>query len=173
MNHPTSGSYPGPDPEERPSADGPGGPPPGPYGQPQPGSYGPPADWQGQPGGTPPWQDQPPYGYGAPQAPYGYYPPGPGPSGVPNHPHAGLALGLGIGGLVGGFLCGIPLLLSPFAWALGHRARRDIRDSGGRVDGDGMALAGMILGIVGSALLALGVLALVVFGITVVGRANA
>ncbi|WP_310961141.1 DUF4190 domain-containing protein [Nocardioides terrisoli] len=92
----------------------------------------------------------------------------------PVHDKAGLALGLGIGGLVGSLvLCGLPLLLCPFAWAIGQRARKDIQRSGGQLDGDGMALAGMICGIVGTVLLVLAVLALIVFGVLlVVGSAG-
>jgi hypothetical protein len=93
--------------------------------------------------------------------PYGqHYGPG-----RPNHPQAGLALGLGLGAVVGALFCGVPLLLSPFAWAIGHRARKEIRESRGHYDGDGMAQAGMILGIIGTVLLAIAVVGLVVVAI--------
>lgn len=110
----------------------------------------------------PPYQQyQQPGQPGQPQYQQAYVVPG-----RPTHPKAGLALGLGIGGLVGGtVLCGLPLLLSPFAWAIGQRARKDIQRSGGQLDGDGMALAGMICGIVGTALLVLALLALIAFGV--------
>jgi hypothetical protein len=100
---------------------------------------------------------------------YGYGQPYPYAGGSrPNHPQAGLALGLGLGGVIGAFVCGLPLLLSPFAWAIGHRVRREIRESRGQYDGDGMAQAGMILGIVGTVLLVLAVLGLALLAIVLV-----
>src|SRR4051794_8268192 len=117
------------------------------YGQPyaQPG-YG--QQQYGQPYGQPtygqPTYGQPTYGqpvYGQPS--YGYPPPG-GQSGPqvggrggsppyaftpprPTHPQSTLALILGIAGLALGFLCGVGLLASPFAWAVGHHALSEIR----------------------------------------------
>lgn len=86
--------------------------------------------------------------------------------GRPTHPKAGLSLGLGLGGLLGSLmLCGVPLLLCPFAWAIGHRARKDIERSGGQLDGYEMARAGMICGIIGTVLLVLAVLGLIVLGV--------
>jgi hypothetical protein len=138
-----------------------------PYGQQYGQQYGQPGEQQyGQP-------SYPAYGqpYGTP---YGQPYPHAGHAGVgrPNHPKAGLALGLGLGGVIGAFVCGLPLLLSPFAWAIGARTRREIRESNGQYDGDGMAQAGMILGIVGTVLLALAVIALglLAIGLIVSGR---
>jgi hypothetical protein len=99
--------------------------------------------------------DLPPGGAYPPQA-YAY-PPVYAP---PKHPHASTAMVLGIVGLVGGFLCWLPLLMSPFAWVAGSRALRDIEASQGRQSGQGEALAGKVLGIIGTVLLALGVAAL-------------
>lgn len=101
-------------------------------------------------------------GYPPPGYPPGYPPPGyPPPPGyyaaqpaLPNHPQATLALALGIIGLAGGlFFCGVPLLVSPFAWVTGHRSLRDIRNAAGRLGGESTAQAGMVLGIIGTVLL--------------------
>jgi hypothetical protein len=97
------------------------------------------------------------------------YPPQPPPYGQPpptNHPQATTVLVLGILSLV---VCGV---LGPFAWSMGSRALREIDASqltptplGGRETVN----IGRILGIVGTALLVLGLLAglaVVVIGIT-------
>ena len=52
----------------------------------------------------------------------------------------------------------LPLLGSLAAIITGHMARAEIRRSNGQLDGDGMAIAGLVLGWV---VLAIGVLALV------------
>lgn len=107
-------------------------------------------------GGQPGQPGQPSY---PPYAPYGQYQQiGYLPTGRPQHPQAGLALGLGLGALLGGMFCLVPILLSPFAWAIGMRTRREIRESQGALDGDGMAVAGMIMGIIGTVLIALVIL---------------
>ena len=75
----------------------------------------------------------------------------------PDHPQSTLALVLGLVGVVGAFIfCGVPLVVSPFAWALGHNALKEIRASQGRLGGESQARAGMILGIIGTVLLILG-----------------
>ncbi len=160
-------------------------PPPAPpsYGQEDP-QYGPQYGPQYQ---TPPPQD--PQWYGATGAGYGQYqqPPS-GPYGqqgygqqygytylVPNHPQATTALVLGLIGLIGGCLCGLPLLASPFAWAVGARARREIKEAHGQLGGAGNAQAGYVTGIIGTVLLALAVFALVlllVIGIATNGSAE-
>jgi len=121
-----------------------------PYSQPGPASYG------GQPPGSPPAPGQPaPY---APKPPYGGFVARP-----PDHPQATLALVLGLVGVVGAFIfCGVTLLVSPFAWGVGHSALKDIRASQGRVGGESQARTGMILGIVGTALLILAVVVLII-----------
>ena len=59
---------------------------------------------------------------------------------------------LGILGLV---LCQV---ISPFAWVMGNRVVREIDASGGQLGGRSTANAGRICGIVGTALLAVGLL---------------
>lgn len=134
----------------------------GPYGPPQPPSGGgqPPA-----PGQPPPPYGQPPYGQ--PPPPYG----GPGWGGPSplreNAPNAVLALVLGIVGIV---LCQVA---APFAWALGRRAEEAIAAEPERYTGKDMATAGKILGIIGTVLLALGVVFLVVLVIVgIAGSSN-
>jgi hypothetical protein len=143
-----------------------------PYGG-QPGSpYGPPPSEN--PYGAAPTQPQQPYGqadYG--QAPYGQQPPygqqqygatpgygHPGQAPV-NHPQATTALVLSLVGLVGFFVCGITLVLSPFAWRMGARAVREIDENPGMYRGREQANAARIMGLIGTVLLALSVLALV------------
>lgn len=65
---------------------------------------------------------------------------------------ATLVLVLGILGIV---CCGI---LAPIAWYLGNKEMRKIKAGQLPAQNEGMARAGMILGIVGSVLLVLGVL---------------
>jgi hypothetical protein len=131
---------------------------PGPAGQPP---YGPPA----QPGGYPPYPaggpGQPPF-----QAPYPtYQQPGYGygyGAKLPTHSTASTALTLGIVGLVGGFFCGAPILASPVAWFMGSQAIREIDAAPGQWGGRDYARAGQVLGIIGTALLVLAVMAVVV-----------
>ncbi len=60
----------------------------------------------------------------------------------------------------------LPILAAIVAVVAGHMARGEIRRSGGAIDGDGMALAGLILGYLN---LAAGVLTVlvIVFGVAV------
>jgi hypothetical protein len=102
---------------------------------------------------------QPPYG----QQPYGATPgyghPGQAPA---NHPSATTALVLSLIGLVGIALCGgITLVLSPFAWRMGARAVREIDANPGMYAGRDQANAGRIMGLIGTVLLGLAVLAFV------------
>lgn len=132
-----------------------------PYGQQQPYGYDP-----GQPygygQGQQPYGQNQPYGYG-PASPYqqGYYPGGP----RPEHPGAVPSLVIGVIALAGGFVCGLPFLLGPWAWVKGKRTMDEIDASGGQVGGRGMAHGGYICGIIATVLLILGVLLLVV-GVT-------
>jgi hypothetical protein len=118
-----------------------------PYGQP---SYGQPAY------GQPPYGQPQASGYPGPQygQPFGYS--------VPDHPRATTALVLGLVSLVGGLMCGIPLLAAPFAWVVGLRAKREIEQANGQLGGQGSAQAGMVLGIIGTVLLVLALIGLVV-----------
>ena len=132
---------------------------PGPYQQP----YGP-GPYQ-QPYGPGPYQQ--PSGSGPGQAPYGWAPK------QPEHPSATTAMVLGIVGLVGVLLCGgLTLVVSPFAWVIGGRALREIDSEPGRYGGREMASAGRVMGIVGTGLLALGVVAVLAFLALVLGVAT-
>ena len=83
----------------------------------------------------------------------------------PNHPQAITVLVLGILGIVVCGLCG------PFAWSMGNRVEREIAASRGALGGSTEVTIGKILGIVSTALLALGlvVMVLIVFSGFVVG----
>ena len=108
-------------------------------------------------GGSPPPYGRPPYGqgpYGPPQSPYG----GPGwDATARDAPGAVPALILGVLGVT---LCAIA---APFAWFMGRNAQQTADAQPDRYSGRDMATAGKILGIVGTCLLALGVIAFVVF----------
>ena len=127
-----------------------------PYGQPQQGQ-----SPYGQPQYGQPQYGQPEYGQQSPgQQPYGATPgygyPGQAPA---NHPSATTALVLGLIGLAGILFCGgITLVLSPFAWRMGARAVREIDANPGMYAGRDQANAGRIMGLIGTVLLALGVL---------------
>jgi hypothetical protein len=138
-----------------------------PYGAPAP----PPPQAQQQPPFAPPPNPYPqpgsfdqyvaPNPYGA--QPYGAYPPAYG-AGQPEHPSATTAMVLGIVGLVGIAFCGgLTLVVSPFAWVIGRRAVREIDAEPGRYSGRDKANAGKIMGMIGTILLALGVLAIGAF----------
>lgn len=81
------------------------------------------------------------------------------------HQAATPALAVGTVALLGIPWAGIPLLLSPFAWALGRTAVREIDASGGVLTGRERARAGMVLGIVGTCLIALALVATVSLGV--------
>ncbi|MER7608262.1 DUF4190 domain-containing protein [Nocardioides sp. NPDC127503] len=108
-------------------------------------------------GGQPNYGGQPGYG----QAPYGAPAAYAGPVGTPDS-GATTAMVLGIVGLVGSFLCGLPIVLSPFALFMGLSAKKRIDASAGALTGRGNAQAGFILGIIGTVLLALSILLIVV-----------
>jgi hypothetical protein len=168
----------GPGPYSAPSGpygQGPGGP--GPYGQQpyggQPGPYGQAPGGQGPYGQQPYGAPQNPYApppnpyprpneYGAPQSPYGVpYQPAYAGGMMPDHPSATTSMVLGIIGLVGILTCGgITLVLSPFAWAIGAKSVREIDAQPGRFGGRDKAQAGKWMGIIGTVLLALGIVLL-------------
>jgi hypothetical protein len=56
-------------------------------------------------------------------------------------------------GIIGVFVC--PIVLSILAIVFSRQANAEIESSGGRVTGAGMAKAGLILGIIGLALMPL------------------
>ena len=124
----------------------------------------------------PPYGQQDPYG----QMPYGQQPyppqgqvpygaPGYGFPMAPKHPSATTAMVLGIGALGGMFVCGIPIVLAPFAWMIGGRVVKEIDANPGRYSGRDQAQAGRIMGMIGTALLVLGALALI--GLIAIGFA--
>ena len=145
-----------------------------PYGQPPPYAQNP--YGQQPPYGQAPYGQQPPYG----QNPYGQQPPYGAPQygqpyGQPaNHPSATTALVLSLIGLAGIAFCGgITLVLSPFAWRIGARAVREIDASPGTYGGRDQANAGRIMGIIGTVLLALGIVAVIaLFGLLVAGSST-
>jgi hypothetical protein len=99
----------------------------------------------------------PPQGYAPPAPNYGGQPYPQGYDQRPNEPSAVTALVLGILGIA---VCGV---VAPFAWSTGKKSLDAIRASQGRWGGEGMAQAGYIMGIIGTALLALGVLFFIVY----------
>jgi hypothetical protein len=107
--------------------------------------------------------EQPAYPQYGGQSPYGQ-PPGYPPVGQPpDHPKATTTLVLGILGIV---VCGI---LAPFAWRMGKRTVDEIDASNGRLGGRGTAQAGYVLGLIGTILLGVAVLALVAVVVLVIG----
>jgi hypothetical protein len=135
-------------------------PPPSPPGPPPPGTTPPPESEQ--PGyARPDYGQYPPAGGQYPQqtwspqpyAPQGYQP-GYGQPGWGAPPKTeGMAIGALVCGILG-TLCGVigcfGLLIGPVGIVLGVVARRRIRESGGMTKGEGLALAGIVLGIIGT-----------------------
>ena len=89
-----------------------------------------------------------------------YYPP------VPARPASGLAIASLVCGVLELFLglTAIPAVI------LGHMARAEIRRTGKR--GNGMAVAGLVLGYVGTAIFVLAIVALVAVGVSHTGTAT-
>jgi hypothetical protein len=119
-----------------------------------------PYEQPGQP--AQPYGQQPPPPYGQPQQPYGqpqqpgYYVPAPA---TPKAEGATASLIVGIIAVAGAFLCCVPVFAAPFAWVMGARAKKRADQSGGALGGRGEAQAGMILGIIGTVILVLSVIA--------------
>jgi Domain of unknown function (DUF4190) len=88
----------------------------------------------------------PPPPYGAPGGGYGYQ---------PTQKQATVALILGILGVV---ICGV---LAPVAMIMGRNSMKEIDASGGQLGGRGRALAGFVLGIIGTVFLAIGIIYLI------------
>ena len=117
-------------------------------------------------GSTPPPPPPPPPppaggGYTPPPPPSGYVPPAPGGYAPVAAGYAAPRTdGLAIGALITGILAVVcfwiclGLILGPAAAIMGFISRQRIAASGGTVGGGGLALAGMILGIVGFVLTA-------------------
>jgi hypothetical protein len=137
-------------------------PPPG-----QPGPFSEPGPFSNQPGAAYPPGQFPPGSYLAGQSPvgqYGYPPPFYVPAVPRNNPFAITALVLGLVQLLGFFVvvgnivCAVPAII------FGSIALRQIRQRGER--GRGMAIAGLVLGIVGVVLFVL-IIILIVIGLSV------
>jgi hypothetical protein len=106
----------------------------------------------------------PPQEFGAPANPYGSpYQPAYAGGLMPTHPTATTSMVLAIVGLVSILVCaGALLVVSPVAWVLGAKAVREIDASPGRYAGRDRAMAGKVMGIIGTVLLVLGILLVVV-----------
>lgn len=94
-----------------------------------------------------------------------YPPPGQAWGAVPpKHPSATTSMVLGIIGLVSVVAClGVGLVLSPFAWAMGSKAVREIDANPTLYSGRSEASTGRITGIIGTILLILGVIVMALF----------
>ncbi len=105
---------------------------------------------------APPQYGQPPApGYGTapmPYPPYGYAPPARTMSTT-----AIVSFAFGIGAWII-----LPFIAAVVAVISGHIARRDIRNAQGRLDGDGFAVAGLVLGYIHLALAAVVLLIIIV-----------
>ena len=114
---------------------------------------GPPPGWQPPVWQPPGWQPPPPPGY----PPYGHPVP-------PVHAGAQTAQVLGLVALTGIVFCsGLTLVLSPVAWFISRRARDEIDAAPpGQWRGRDQAQLGYVTGVVGTALLGVGLLAAVV-----------
>ena len=125
---------------------------------------------------TPPGHQPPPPGYGQqppnwgnaypppPQYPppgYGYPPPQYAPP-PPKHGKSTPAMVFGIVSLAGLVMCVVPILLAPVAWILGAQAVKEIDANPGAYSGRGEASAGKIMGIIGTCLLALVLIAIAI-----------
>ena len=67
---------------------------------------------------------------------------------------------IGLAGIM--FCAGLTLVLSPFAWVMGRKAVREIDENPGAYSGRDQARGGQIMGIIGTVLLVLGLVALVI-----------
>lgn len=108
-----------------------------------------------------------PYAYPYPY-PYGY---APQPARLPAHPHSTTAMVLGIVGVAGFFLL-VPIIVSPLAWYFGAVAEREAEREPTRYRSAGEARTGMILGIIGTAILGGVLLLLFVAGTLIVIGSN-
>ena len=95
----------------------------------------------------------PPLQFGQ-QLPYGY-----GTPPLPEHPNSNLVLTLGIVGMCANFIM-FPFI-SPIAWYLGAKAKRELVNNPGVYRDTGKLTAGYVLGIVGSMFVIAGILLIV------------
>ncbi|MDH4169857.1 MAG: hypothetical protein OEW42_09735 [Acidimicrobiia bacterium] len=77
----------------------------------------------------------------------------------PESSQATLAMVLGIVSLAGGLSCGIPILVAPVAWIIGQQEITAIDAQRRDPTKRGQANAGRVMGIIGTILLILGILA--------------
>jgi hypothetical protein len=87
-------------------------------------------------------------------------------TGMPPAKAGGNAVTALVLGVAGFFCCN---LVGPVAWYMGHQERKAIRAGLSSPAGDGMALAGMILGIIDTILLVVSVLFIVLWILVSVG----
>jgi hypothetical protein len=78
-----------------------------------------------------------------------------------------LALVSLIAGIVG--LFAVPIFGSIVAVVTGHMAKKEIREGGGMVSGDGLATAGLVLGYIGVGIAVLGICAVVLWFLFLAG----
>jgi hypothetical protein len=130
-------SAPYPPPSDQPPPSVPPYAPPPQYGQPVAPGYGPP------PAGYPPY-GYPPYGYARPPA-----------RTICTAAIVSFAFGIGAWII-------LPFFAAIVAVISGHMARREIRDSQGQLDGDGFAVAGLVLGYIHLALAAVVLLFIII-----------
>lgn len=110
-----------------------------------------PAPTQGHPAQGYPAQGYPAQGYGAaPQAPWG-------PAASYAHPRGTTVLVLGILSIV------VAPVLGPFAWVMGRTALREVDAAPHATSNRSSLQVGMVLGIIGTGLMILGILAVLAF----------
>jgi uncharacterized membrane protein len=102
----------------------------------------------------------------APAGPWAATPPPTGPYTYGAPYQAQTTNGLAIAALVCGLASFVTCVSAIAAVILGHMARKQIRESGGQQGGDGMALAGLIIGYIFIALLVLYIVFIVVVAAT-------
>jgi hypothetical protein len=82
----------------------------------------------------------------------------------PKEPQATTALVLGIVGVAGGMMCYLPILVSPVALYFGRKSLNAIKQQP-HLGGRGEAMAGFVLGIIGTCLIALMLLIIGAFAV--------
>lgn len=90
----------------------------------------------------------------------------------PKEPGADAALIWGVVAVAGAFFCVLPVVLSPVALVLGRRSLATIRATPG-LRGETEAMTGFVLGVIGTVLMALGLLALIAVAVVVVAVSGA
>ena len=78
-----------------------------------------------------------------------------------------LALVSLISGVLGWFMA--PVIASIVAVVTGHMARKQIRQSGGREDGDGLAIGGLVLGYTSLVLGIIGIVFVILIFVGIIG----